>query len=375
MKRIILIFSTLLLLLSGASAYAQTGKDTAVLKATVLPYYPVDFVSYSDTNAYDKVTALLQAGVIKGSPNTGGSVKLNPEGTMTRAEFFAMLVNAAELNSKAPAPSFSDVQAGAWYAEPIRIATSLGFAKGYPEGTFRPNSPITRAEMTAVMVSTFKNTVQAEGKIITYTDLPINDWYTPAVQQAAKMGLLDEQPKNLFQPQAPAKRIDAMLMVYNALFHESSALPNDWTLTNLVQDVMIENYMGLNNKDFDRIANAAHTYATGFFTQYLLLNSEGIASLTNDGNRVFLYFEGSPHAEIQLKADRYAMITVTGYTDVSRVIYPNGSVLTKKVPIEDTLYLRKKGNDWFVFGSKNGYLSIKEWLQPKATVSYRPAAK
>ncbi|MFR7350454.1 S-layer homology domain-containing protein, partial [Peptoniphilus sp.] len=73
-----------------------------------------------------------------------------PNRTITRAEV-AMIFARLSLNkSTAGAPQFKDVKAGDWYKTAIDIIARQGVIKGYEDGTFRPNQPITRREFAAI---------------------------------------------------------------------------------------------------------------------------------------------------------------------------------------------------------------------------------
>ncbi|PJH58638.1 hypothetical protein CVR97_28720, partial [Salmonella enterica subsp. enterica serovar Typhimurium] len=91
--------------------------------------------------------ALISDGVMAGY-NDG---TYRPDEEVTRAEFTTFLVSALDLNGGNAAPAFSDVEEGDWFYSPIAIATSENLIGGYPDGTFKPNEPISRQEMAAII--------------------------------------------------------------------------------------------------------------------------------------------------------------------------------------------------------------------------------
>lgn len=75
----------------------------------------------------------------------------DPDADITRAEFIAIVVRALGLHSAVGNHAFRDVKSTDWYASAVQIAVSYNLIQGYPDGTFRPNAPITREEAMAVI--------------------------------------------------------------------------------------------------------------------------------------------------------------------------------------------------------------------------------
>ncbi|MEI6310394.1 MAG: S-layer homology domain-containing protein [bacterium] len=101
--------------------------------------------------AYDEIMSLVGAGVVVGYPD--GTFK--PEFPVTRAEFCKMTLLALGLAPESPAsPSFPDVAPGEWYYGYVEGAVKHNLVKGYPDGSFRPQGNITLAEVLTVIVRT-----------------------------------------------------------------------------------------------------------------------------------------------------------------------------------------------------------------------------
>ena len=116
--------------------------------ATAMAYTDSADMDATTANAVNKVSGL---GVMGGYPD--GSFQAN--GTITRAEFAKMAVAAAGLADAAAlmedqTSSYTDVKAGAWYTGWINLASAKGYLKGYPDGSFKPNAPITQQEVITV---------------------------------------------------------------------------------------------------------------------------------------------------------------------------------------------------------------------------------
>ncbi|MDU4695425.1 MAG: S8 family serine peptidase [Paenibacillus sp.] len=112
--------------------------------------------------AVDAIEILASKDILAGSVD--GS--FHPETQVTRAEFVSMLVRALELKADPKAASqtsFLDVPAGSWYEEAVKIATSKGLISGYANGTFAPDQPITRGEIAVVLAKALEVLGQSAG--------------------------------------------------------------------------------------------------------------------------------------------------------------------------------------------------------------------
>ena len=92
------------------------------------------------------VNVLASLNIITGADNT----HFAPNAAITRAEFTAMAMRFTQMDA-ASTDVFSDVPANAWYYHYIMGAAQYGWITGYPDGTFRPESKITRAELAAII--------------------------------------------------------------------------------------------------------------------------------------------------------------------------------------------------------------------------------
>lgn len=145
---------------------------------------------------------------------------VRPEVAVTRAEFVTMLARAmgGYDGSKDYGASYPDVAKGKWYANYIAYAKQKGLTSGYPDGTFRPNSPITRAEAARLL------TVAAElpaGKTGTFSDVKEGAWYTGAIESLAAAGIASGYPDGTYRPDRHITRAEAVrlivMMTENAL--------------------------------------------------------------------------------------------------------------------------------------------------------------
>jgi hypothetical protein len=127
--------------------------------------------------------------IVDGYPD--GTFK--PEGTVTRAEFVAMLVRSLDLPAATSAATFTDVPAGAWYSAALATAVSNGLIKGIGDGKFDPNGLITREQMMAILgrAAVAVKLPQTGFDLSVYADRgQISDWAASDVAAAVRSGLV-----------------------------------------------------------------------------------------------------------------------------------------------------------------------------------------
>ena len=121
----------------------------------------------------------------------------------------------------APAPtgaiSFADVGADYW-AEPfIQALAARNVIAGFPDATFKPEQPVTRAEFAAMLQKAFpQNPVQRQ---LTggFSDVPSDYWAASAIQTAYETGFVDGYPNNSFQPNQEIAKVQAITALANGL--------------------------------------------------------------------------------------------------------------------------------------------------------------
>ena len=133
---------------------------------------------------------------------------------MTRAEvaqmFYSLLLDKNVTITK----TFSDVEDDAWYAKAVNTMASLGMLEGYPDGTFRPDAPITRAEFAAIALAFAYDPASAS---CSYTDVSANAWYYTYVAQATTYGWIGGYPDGSFRPNNSITRAEVAVIVNNML--------------------------------------------------------------------------------------------------------------------------------------------------------------
>ena len=146
---------------------------------------------------------------IFGYPN--GTVR--PNGSITRAEAAAMLARLLNIEAigSAAKPNFTDTESS-WYNKAINAVVFRGIMKGYPDGRFRPNAPITRAEFTQ-MIFTIDNKPYGVAPFVDVT----GHWAERAIGSEYQAKRITGYPDGLFRPDANITRAEAAVIL-NKIF-------------------------------------------------------------------------------------------------------------------------------------------------------------
>lgn len=136
------------------------------------------------------------------------------------APIFSALPASAQVN-------FSDVSLGYWARPFIEKLAEENVIKGFPDGTFKPDQPVTRAQFAAIVRQAFdrESTRQYRG----FADVPTNHWAQPAIGKAYSTRFMSGYPGNLFQPNQRIPKVQALVSLASGLELEPDA-PTDEVL-------------------------------------------------------------------------------------------------------------------------------------------------
>ena len=126
----------------------------------------------------------------------------------------------------APAPSFaqttfSDVNSNYWAGEFIQKLSERGVIAGFPDGTFRPEEPVTRAQFAAMIRKAFQKAPKREAT--RFNDVASNYWAYSAIQEAYSTGFLSGYPGNRFEPNQAIPRQQVLVSLANGLEYSASS--------------------------------------------------------------------------------------------------------------------------------------------------------
>ena len=191
--------------------YAKTISDPKLIDGN----NPYSGKKYTITNT---LTNLIDDHVayIIGYPD--GTVR--PNRSITRAEvatiFFRLLTDDARDRYWSQTNTYTDVIPEAWYNNAISTLSNMGIINGYEDGTFRPDNPITRAELTKIAVSFF-GSASNNFAVSSFTDVNSNAWYSRFIAAAEELGLVKGYGDGTFQPDNPITRAETCAIVNRTL--------------------------------------------------------------------------------------------------------------------------------------------------------------
>ena len=159
-----------------------------------------------------------------------GNGEVRPQNNITRAEvatiFFRLLTDDVRDENLTKTNRYSDVGATAWYNTAVSTLSSMGIITGYPDGTFRPNAAITRAEFAAIAARFDSNGDKTAAK---FSDIA-NHWAKDEISIAYNNGWITGYPNGTFGPQRDITRAETMTLVNRVLDRqpetEDDLLPN-----------------------------------------------------------------------------------------------------------------------------------------------------
>ena len=149
---------------------------------------------------------------------------VRPNGKITRAEvatiFFRLLDDDTRAKYWSSKNDFSDVSADKWYNNAVSTLSHMGVIGGYADGTFRPDAPISRAEFAKIAVSFTQNNGSAVYNY--FTDVKTTDWFAPYVTAAKDAGLIEGYSDGSFKPESKITRAEACAIVNRTLGRKPS---------------------------------------------------------------------------------------------------------------------------------------------------------
>jgi len=168
-----------------------------------------------------------------------------PNNSITRAEMAMMLyrlLDNSALRAPRPAP-FSDMQTDAWWYTAVSYLTWIGVITGYPDGTFRPDNPITRAEFLTLMTKFMD--VEPSFANSPFPDLSRDHWGYGFVMAGVLEGWIVGYPDGTFRPNAFLTRAEAVTIINHATERDlyphlvaglrsfTDVGPEHWAFTNI----------------------------------------------------------------------------------------------------------------------------------------------
>jgi hypothetical protein len=195
-------------------------QGSVTLRSAQVPAPMANPSQFSDLGhhwAAEFIQGLVTRGLILGFPD--GTFK--PEANITRAEYAAIIAKTFELPRQVGTGTgtFSDVSADFWASSAIRVAANMGFISGFPDGTFRPGQNLTRVQAFVSLVSGLGLSGGNPNLLLFYTDrAQIPSYATQAIATATQHRLVVNYPKtNQLDPMRNITRAEIAALIYQAL--------------------------------------------------------------------------------------------------------------------------------------------------------------
>ncbi len=281
----------------------------------------------------------------------------------------ASAVSSAVVAMPASAARFSDTQSN-WAETCISDLSQRNVISGYPDGSFRPEAPVTRAEFAAMVGRAFPNAAQ-DRPVSQFSDVSSSSWaYTP-IQTAARTGFLSGYPGNTFRPNQNIPRVQVLVALASGLdynpsgsvssvlansFDDASEIPGyaDAGVAAATEKRLVVNYPNVRLLSPNQLASRADVAA--FLCQAsskgstALVPTQYVAGLSNQANPVAQASRGLPAGteilvnyadakRVIVSSEESIPLTLTAVEDVldasDTVVIPAGSKIVGELQPRD----------------------------------------
>ncbi|MDJ0736057.1 MAG: fasciclin domain-containing protein [Nostocaceae cyanobacterium] len=161
--------------------------------------------------------------------------------------------------------TFADVPADYWASPFIQVLAQNNIISGYPDGTFKPERAVQRAEFAAMIQKAFDQPVVRQLEPGGFRDVPVDYWAAAAIQEAYETGFMSGYPNNLFQPTQNIPKVQAIVALTSGL---------GLTATSASEAVLSSYY-----NDFNAIPNYAINSVTAATAANMVVNYPNIRVL------------------------------------------------------------------------------------------------
>lgn len=305
---------------------------------------------FSDANGHWAefyITKAYNKRIVSGYPDG----RFMPDKAVTRAEFIAMVNETYELDeidSEEPI-NFRDVTYSSWYYNEVSIAIAAGYAGGYNDNTFKPNSPITRQE-AAVMLSRLIPEGKKNGNLKSFSDSRyIEKWATEAMAKMNGKGYIGAYSDKKLHPADPLTRAQTAKILSEILDNEDIVTrktvvdedDTELTATTYVGNVLIdedledgsvtiENCIILGDLIVEGGGDGTVTLNNTRVARAIVDKEDGSVRIVAKGDTVVSKLEASESCSLQTSGKNglgFPDITVKSFSDVKlKGVFPKVSI-------------------------------------------------
>jgi hypothetical protein len=233
----------------------------------------------------------------------------------------------ATLPALAQTAEFSDVGSDYWARPFIESLASEGIIAGFPDGTFKPNQAVTRAQFAAIVRNAFDQPLTRSAP--RFTDVPSGYWANDAIANAYSQRFLSGYPGGIFQPEQQIPRVQVLVALANGLDYSPSGSINE----------VLSVY-----RDAGQIPSYGESPVAAATEQRMVVNYPNVDTLRPQGTATradvaaFVYQALVAQGQLPaLQAGMSASNYIVGYTPgpttgTSARVVPNGTALAVRYP-------------------------------------------
>lgn len=190
----------------------------------VLSLTGIAFASVSDIRGHwaeQQICDWVNRGFVTGYPDG----RFRPDQSITRAEFITLINKAFGFHEKAKF-IFSDVSSTNWFYNEVAAAMAAGYIRGYVDHTMRPDQPITRQEVAAITYRLLGRPAAGGSNTLgKFTDAAsISSWSEPGVVAVVEKNVMKGYYDQTFRPQALTTRAEAVVSLERAFWLKYSVI-------------------------------------------------------------------------------------------------------------------------------------------------------
>lgn len=163
----------------------------------------------------EAIEYLKGKGIIDGYPD--GTFK--PNNTVNRAELLKILIESRDPSFDRQGNDtncFSDISSGQWFTSYVCYAKEKGWVNGYQDGTFRASQAVSKAEAVKIVLNAYGFSIPEKATQFYFSDVNLGDWFAPFIQIAKEQGLLEDMGTT-YSPNSGMSRAGTAEIIYRIL--------------------------------------------------------------------------------------------------------------------------------------------------------------
>ncbi|MDD4169994.1 MAG: S-layer homology domain-containing protein [Desulfotomaculaceae bacterium] len=190
----------------------------SVALGVVLSLTGIAFASVSDIRGHwaeQQINDWVNRGLVTGYPDG----RFRPDQNITRAEFITLVNKAFGFHEKIKF-SFDDVSSANWFYNEVAAAMAAGYIRGYVDNTMRPDQPITRQEVAAITYRLLNRPAAVDSNVLgNFVDAAsISSWSKPGVVAIVEKKVMKGYSDQTFRPQVFTSRAEAVVSLERAFW-------------------------------------------------------------------------------------------------------------------------------------------------------------